>query len=91
MNCHSRVGICTLPKFRGFWVSLLLDLGTEEGPSVCTKLRSTLTTVVFLQSNLNLGVHGSDEFYGLGGCEIVGWFSEKSGCLWFPVIVMSIN
>ena len=30
-------------------------------------------------------------FYGLCGCEIVGWVSEKSGCLLFPVIVMSIN
>ena len=25
MNCCSRVGICTLPKFREFWVLLLLD------------------------------------------------------------------
>ena len=33
---------------------------------------------------LRLGVHGFDEFYGLHGCEIVGWVSEKSGCLWFP-------
>ena len=70
---------------------LLLDLGTEDGPSVCTKLHSTLTTVAFLQANLKLGVRGSDESYGLHGCEIVGWVSEKSGCLWFPVIVMSIN
>ena len=70
---------------------LLLDLGTEDGPSVRTKLHSTLTTVAFLQANLKLGVHGSDESYGLHGCEIVGWVSEKSGCLWFPVIVMSIN
>ena len=70
---------------------LLLDLGTEDGPSVRTKLRSTLTTVAFLQANLKLGVHSYDESYGLRGCEIVGWVSEKSGCLWFPVIVMSIN
>ena len=28
---------------------------------------------------------------GLHGCEIVEWVSEKSGCLFFPVIVMSIN
>ena len=27
----------------------------------------------------------------LRGCEIVGWVSEKSGCLLFPVIVMSIH
>ena len=61
------------------------------GPQSIQNLRSTLTTVAFLQSNLNLGVLGSDEFYGLGGCEIVEWFSEKSGCLCFPVIVMGIN
>ena len=70
---------------------LLLDLGTEDEPSVCTKLCSTLTTVVFLQANLKLGVHGSDESYSLHGCEIVRWVSEKSGFLWFPIIVMSIN
>ena len=70
---------------------LLLDLGTEDGPSVRTKLHSTLTTVAFLQANLKLGLHGSDESYGLRGCEIVGWVSKKSGCLLFPVIVMSIN
>ena len=70
---------------------LLLDLGTEDGPSVHTKLHSTLTTVAFLQANLKLGLCGSDESYGLRGCEIVGWISEKSGCLWFPVIVLSIN
>ena len=70
---------------------LLLDLGTEDGPSVHTKLHSTLTTVAFLQANLKLGVHGSDESYSLHGCEIVGCVSEKSGCLWFPVIVMNIN
>ena len=56
MNCHPRVGICILQKFREFffffWVLLLLDLGTEDGPSVCTKLHSTLTTVAFLQTNL---------------------------------------
>ena len=52
MNCHFRVGICTLQKFREFWVLLLLDLGTEDGPSVHTKLHSTLTTVALLQTNL---------------------------------------
>ena len=31
---------------------LLLGLGTEDGPSVHTKLCSTLTTVAFLQTNL---------------------------------------
>ena len=70
---------------------LLVGLGTEDGPSVHTKLRSTLTTVVFLQTNLKLGVRGSDESYGFRGCEIVGWVSEKSECRLFPVIVMSIN
>ena len=70
---------------------LLLGLGTEDRPSVHTKLCSTLTTVAFLQANLKLGVHGSDESYGLRGCELVGWISEKSRCLWFPVIVMGIN
>ena len=70
---------------------LLLDLGTEDGPSVRTKLHSTLTTVVFLQANLKLGVHVLMDVHGLCGCEIVGWVSEKSGCLLFPVIVMSIN
>ena len=54
---------------------LLLDLETEDGPLVRTKLRSTLTTVAFLQANLKLGVRGSDESYGLRGCEIVGWLS----------------
>ena len=52
MICLSMVGTCTLQKFREFWVLLLLDLGTEDGPSVRTQLRSTLTTVVFLQTNL---------------------------------------
>ena len=56
------------------------------GPQSVQNLHSTLTTVAFLQSNLNLGVLGSDEFYGLGGCEMVGWFSVKSGCLCFPVV-----
>ena len=70
---------------------LLLDLGTEDGPSVRTKLRSTLTTVAFLQANLKLGVHVLMDVHGLRGCEIVGWVSEKSGCLLFPVIVMNIN
>ena len=62
--CYVVLGLASVPcrSFRGFWVLLLLDLGTEDGPSVCIKLRSTLTTVAFLQSNLNLGVHGSDEF-----------------------------
>ena len=87
----SRIGICILQKFRKFLVLLLLDLGTEDGPSVHTKLCSTLTTVAFLQTNLKLDVFGADESYGLCGCEIVGWVSEKSGCPWFPVIVMSIN
>ena len=33
-------------KYLGnFWMALLLDLGTEDGPSVYTKIRSTLTTV----------------------------------------------
>ena len=91
MNCHSMVGICTLQKFSEFWVLLLLDLGTEDGPSVHTKLCSTLTTVAFLQTNLKLGVHVLMDVHGLHGCEIVGWVSEKSGCLLFPVIVMSIN
>ena len=31
------------------------------GPQSIQNLRSTLTTVAFLQSNLNLGVRGSDE------------------------------
>ena len=61
------------------------------GPQSVQNLCSTLTTVAFLQSNLNLGVCGFDECYGLSGCEIVGWVSGKSGCLLFPVIVMSIN
>ena len=61
------------------------------GPQSVQNLRSTLTTVAFLQSNLNLGVHGFDESSRLRGCEIVGWVSEKSQCLLFPVIVMSIN
>ena len=70
---------------------LLLDLGTEDGPSVHTKLHSTLTTVVFLQASLKLGVRVLMDVHGLRGCEIVGWVSEKSGCLLFPVIVMDIN
>ena len=70
---------------------LLLDLGTEDGPSVRTKLCSTLTTVAFLQANLKLGVCVLMDVHGLRGCEIVGWVSEKSGCLLFPVIVMNIN
>ena len=70
---------------------LLLDLMTEDGSSVCTKLRSTFTTVAFLQANLKLGVCVLMDVHGLRGCEIVGWVSEKSGCLLFPVIVMNIN
>ena len=31
------------------------------GPWSVQNLHSTLTTVAFLQSNLNLGVHGFDE------------------------------
>ena len=31
------------------------------GPQSIQNLRSTLTTVAFLQSNLNLGVRGFDE------------------------------
>ena len=38
-----------------------------------------------------LGVRGFDEFYNLPGCDIAGWVSEKSGCLWFPGKMMSIN
>ena len=91
MICCPGVCICILQKFREFLVLLLLDLGTEDGPSVHTKLRSTLTTVAFLQTNLKLGVRSCDESCGLRGCEIVGWVSEKSGCLWFLVIVMGIN
>ena len=30
-------------------------------------------------------------FYDLQGCEIVGWVSEESGCLWFPAKRMSIS
>ena len=44
-----------------------------------------------LMTNLGVGVHGFVEFYNLHGCEIVGWVSEKSGCLWFPAKMMSIN
>ena len=36
-------------------------------------------------------MHGFDEFYNLRGCEIVEWFSEESGCLWFFTKLMSIN
>ena len=86
MICHSRVGICILQKFWEVWVLLLLDLGTEDGPSVRTKLRSTLTTVVFLQANLELGVRVLMDVHGLRGCGIVDGFSEKSGCLRFPVL-----
>ena len=54
---------------------LLLDLGTEDGPSVHTKLHSTLTTVAFLQANLKLGVCVLMDVHGVHGCEIVGWVS----------------
>ena len=83
MICHSRVAICTLQKFREFWVLLLLDLGTKDGPSVCTKLCSTLTTVAFLQANLKLGVRVLMDVHGLRGCEIVGWVSEK---IWVSLV-----
>ena len=66
-------------------------MGTEDGPSVLTKIRSTLYYCKCLRTNLGLGVCGFDEFYDLRGCEIVGWVSEKSGCLWFPAKMMSIN
>ena len=46
---------------------LLLDLGTEDGPSVRTKLCSTLTTVAFLQANLKLGVCVLMDVHGLRG------------------------
>ena len=36
-----------------------------------------------LMTNLGVGVCSFDEFYDLCGCEIVGWVSEESGCLWF--------
>ena len=36
-------------------------LGTEDGPSVRTKFALNLDYCSFLQSNLNLGVHGFDE------------------------------
>ena len=41
--------------------------------------------------HLGVGVRGFDEFYDLCGCEIVGWVSKKSGCLWFPAKMMSID
>ena len=55
------------------------------------KIALNLDYCSILTIYLNLGVCGSDEFYSLSGCEIVGWFSEKSWCLCFPVIVMGIN
>ena len=87
------LGLASVPcrSFRKFWVLLLLDLGTENGPSVHMKLHSTLTTVAFLWANLKLGVCVLMDVHSLRGCEMVGWVSKKSGCLLFPVIVMSIN
>ena len=64
-------------------------LGTEDGPSVLSKLCSTCTTVPYYL--LNAKVHGFDESCNFRGCEIVGWVSEKSGCFWLPGKMMSIN
>ena len=36
-------------------------------------------------------MHGFDESCNFHGCEIVGWVSEKSGCLLFPGKMISIN
>ena len=49
------------------------------------------TTACALGLTSMVGVCGFDEFYDLHGCEIVGWVSKKSGCLWFPGKMMSIN
>ena len=68
---------------------LIFVLGTEDGPSVLSKLCSSCTTAPYYL--LKVKVRGFDESCNFCGCEIVGWVSEKSGCLWFPGKMMSIN
>ena len=68
---------------------LIFVFGTEDGPSVLSKLRSTCTTVPYYL--LKVKVHGFDESCNFCGCEIVRWVSEKSGCFLFPGKITSIN
>ena len=87
--CGAVVGICTLQMFRKFWVLLFWfrDWGWALSPfknSLNLDYRSNLMT------NLIVGVRGFDEFHGLHGCEIVGWVSGESGCLWFPTGMKSL-
>ena len=68
---------------------LIFVLGTEDGPSVLSKLCSTCTAMPYYL--LKVKVHGFDEFCNFCGCEMVGWVSEKSGCPLFPGKITSIN
>ena len=58
---------------------LLLDLGTEDGPSVCTKIVLNLDYCSVLQTNLKLGVRVLMNFHSLHGCEIVDGFLRNLG------------
>ena len=75
--------------FGEYWGVNIFVWWTEDGPSVLAKLHSTCTTVP--NYLLKVKVHGFDESCNSHGCEIVGWVSGKSGCLWFPGKMMSIN
>ena len=52
---------CLVEIKENFGVIVFRLLGLRMGPQSVQNLRSTLTTVAFLQSNLNLGVCGFDE------------------------------
>ena len=52
---------CLVQFKENFRVIVFRFSGLRIGPQSVQNLCSTLTTVAFLQSNLNLGVHGFDE------------------------------
>ena len=70
-------------------VLIYLFGGLRMGPQSLQNLHSTCTTVPYYL--LKVKVRGFDESCKSRGCEIVGWVSGKSGCLWFPGKILSIN
>ena len=70
-------------------VLIYLFGGLRMGLQSMQNLHSTCTTVPYYL--LKVKMCGFDESCNSCGCEIVGWVSGKSGCLWFPGKIMSIN
>ena len=67
-----------------YWGAKVFDLGTEDGSSVLSKLCSTLTTVAFLRTILNLGVCGFDDFTTF---MVVRWLDEFLRNLGVPIFL----